>query len=696
MRYYLQSLIVLFLLSSLVLEAQTDVTVRRKDFKLGQPGFDEAWNHVADGNAYFAEKGIWYGNAFDEYLKAIVYNNSNPELNYKTGVSALYSDNKEEAAGFLLKALELKKDVTEDILLLTGRALQYSGRFSEAIEKFNDYLNSQVKKSKANISLAKKFIEECNSALLVIKDTLRIGINNLGASINSDADDYSELFTADGKTMYFASRRELPKSGNRNRDSKFDENIFISRQNNGSWELALSAGKQITTKYCETPLYINSTNDRLYIYAGYENGGDVKMSEFKKGEWRTPGPIPFGINSRGSETSFTFSPSGNEIYYVTDKGKDNIGGKDIYFIKKLSDRKWSKPQNAGPEINTIYDEESVRFSKMGDTLWFSSKGHNSIGGFDIFYSVKNQAGEWGPARNCGYPVNTSWDEIFYYPSPVDDSSFFFVSNRSGGLGGLDIYQGRILPPKPVIVPPAPPKRDTVIIRDTVVVVKEVAPPPPAPVVQQEPVKELVLYLTGKVKDSETGGPVMAKIDVIDISTNLLVVTTASSDVDGSYRVRLPAKKSYMIDLRATGFLSDMKRINIPESYSQDSYNLNVALIKVKVGKKVVLKNILFETGKAILTSGSYTELDRLLNIMKDDPQMKIEISGHTDKTGTEPLNFKLSQDRAKAVVEYLVQKGIERSRMEFKGFGSLQPIADNATSQGRAKNRRVEFKILEF
>ena len=248
----------------------------------------------------------------------------------------------------------------------------------------------------------------------------------------------------------------------------------------------------------------------------------------------------------------------------------------------------------------------------------------------------------------------------------------------------------------MVLPPPPPKRDTVVIRDTVVVIKEVAPPPPATAAQPEPVKELVLYLIGKITDSETGEPVIAKIDVIDIGTNLVVATTASSDADGSYRVRLPAKKSYMIDLHANGFLSDMKRIDVPDNWPKDVYNLNVELIKVKVGKKVVLNNILFETGKSILTAGSYAELDHLLNIMKENALMKIEISGHTDKTGSEPLNFKLSENRAKAVVDYLVQKGIDRSRMEFRGYGSLQPVADNATPQGRAKNRRVEFKILEF
>ena len=690
MRYFLNSLIVVLLLSSLVLNAQTDVSVKRKDFKTDKPGFGEAWKHVANGDAYYGEKGIWYNEAYNEYLQALVYNSTNAELNYKTGVSALFSDKKEEAAGFFLKAIELNKDVTEDVLLLAGRSLQYSGRFSDAIEKFTSYLSSPLKKSQKNILLARECIQECNSAVIVTKDTLRILIENTGPNINSDADDYSEVFTTDGKTMYFASRRQIPKEGNRHPDSKFDENIFVSHLINGSWGPASLAGKELTTKYCESPLFINSTGDMLYVYTGYSNNGDIKVSLNKKGVWKAPKTVPYPINTRGSETSFTISPSGNEIYFVSDHGKNSIGGKDIYFIKKLSDRKWSKPMNAGSIINTIYDEESVRFSRTGDTLWFSSRGHNSIGGFDIFYSIKNKSGAWDTVKNLGYPVNTPWDELFYHPSPVDDSSFYFVSNRSGGLGGSDIYHGQILPPKKIVLPPVAPKPDTVIIRDTVLIVKEVAPPPPV-IQQEQPV-----FLTGKIKDSDSGEPVLARVDVKDISSGEVVGTIASSDVDGSYRVKLPAKKSYMIDLRATGFLSEVRRIDVPDNWSKDVYNFNIELIKVKVGKKVVLNNILFETGKSILTQSSYTELERLFNIMTENAMMKIEISGHTDKTGSEPLNFKLSQDRAKAVVEYLVKKGISQSRIEFRGYGSLQPISDNATSGGRAKNRRVEFKILEF
>jgi outer membrane protein OmpA-like peptidoglycan-associated protein/tetratricopeptide (TPR) repeat protein len=699
MRNILNCLIVLFLFSSLLAEAQIDVSVKRKDFKIAKEGFNEAWKHVSDGDSYYNKEGIWYTSAFDEYIKASVYNNSNAELNYKTGIAALYSDKKEKAAEFLVKAYTLKPDVAEDILIQTGCALHYAGRYTEAIEKLEAWSASPGKKNKNDVALARRVSDECKSAILITQDTLRIKIENAGVNINSDADEYSELFSADGKTIYFGSRRQLPKSGKRYDDTKFDENIFISNKQESAWNPATVAGKNLVTKFNETPLFIDPLGTRLFVYAGYENNGDIKVSTVnKKGEWKSPVPISYAINSNGSETSFSFSPTGNEIYFVTDGRKDNMGGKDIYFIKRLSARKWSKPQNAGSKINTSLDEESLRFSRTGDTLFFSSKGHNSMGGFDIFYSVKDRVGEWDSVRNYGYPVNSQWDELFYYPAPDKDSTFYFVSNRSGGTGGLDIYTGRILAPEPVqvVIPPIIPKRDTLIIRDTIVVVKEVPPPPVIPVAQPVPVKVSGIFLAGKITDSDTGEPVMAKIDIVDLKTDSVLVTSASSDVDGSYRIKLPEKKSYKVELRATGFLSDMKRIDVPENWAKDVYNLNIDLIKVKVGKKVVLNNILFETGKSILTAGSFAELDRLLIIMQENAQMKIEISGHTDKTGSEPINFKLSQDRAKAVVEYLSQKGVVRSRMEFKGFGSLQPVTENATPQGRAKNRRVEFKILEF
>jgi len=692
MRSYLCGFVLILILYPSFLSAQINVVILKKEFRNDKTGFEAAWENVKTGDDFFAGKGVWYGSAYDEYIKAMVYNNSNPELNYKIGAAALFSDRKDEAVTCLQRAYELKSDVAEDILLLIGRALQYSGRFSEAVEKLNEYLGSSVKKSGENIALAEKCIEECNSAMNITRDTARISITNMGSNINSNADEYSELFSADGQTIFYASRRELfTRSNSSYPDSKFDENILFSNLYNGAWEPSMTAGKHLTTNYCEAPLYLSRSGDQLYLYTGYENDGDIEFSEKKKGQWKAPERIPYKINTSGSESSFTFAPSEQEIYFVSNGIKKGMGGKDIYFIRRISDRKWSEPQNAGPAVNTPFDEESVRFSKLGDTLWFSSKGHNTIGGFDIFFSVKDQSGMWSNAVNAGYPINTQWDDLFYYPSPVDDSAFYFATNRSGGFGGLDIYHGRLLPPESEpIVQLSPLKRDTVVIRDTVIIVKDVQPP----VVEQP--EDPGFYLTGKVTDSESGEPVLAKIDVIEIATNKTVATTASSDIDGTYRAKLPSKQSYYVDFRSTGFLSDMKRINIPETYARETYNFDIALIKVRVGKKVVLNNILFETGKSILTKSSFTELDRLLQILEENPLMRIEISGHTDNTGSLSLNLKLSEDRARAVVEYLVQKGVDSSRLEFKGFGPNQPVADNSTSAGRAMNRRVEFKILEF
>jgi outer membrane protein OmpA-like peptidoglycan-associated protein len=635
------------------------------------------------GDSFFIAGGIWYESAFNDYLKANLYNSSCAELNYKLGVSALLSDRKEDAAGFLLKAYELKKDITDDILLSTGRALQYSGKFSEAIDRFQNYLGSPGRKPKEKIARAKKCIEECQSALIITKDTLRLAIINVGSTVNSNSDDYSEVFSSDGNAMYFGTRRALLKYNNYYSDSKYDENIFVSFRNKDTWELATMAGDNLITRYCETPLYINSSNTLLYLYAGYENGGDIRVSENKKGSWSAPRPVDFKINSTKKETSFTFNPLGNEIYFISENSKDNIGGKDIFFIKRVNESKWSGPQNAGPSVNSKFDEESVRFSKTGDTLWFSSKGHNSIGGFDVFYSTRNQSGSWSSPVNRGYPVNTPFDEIFYQPNLQDDSSFYFVSNRTDGYGGLDIYEGKLLP--------APKPEPVAIVVPEVVEKEVVAAPVVIPVI-----KEIEFIISGKIRDSETATPVLAKIDFVDISTNQVVTTTASSDIDGSYFAKLPSKKSYLIELRATGFLSDLKRVNVPVGYPGDQFSFDATLVKVKVGKKVVLNNIFFESGKSILTSASYSELNRLLSFMEDNPNIKLEISGHTDKTGSPALNFKLSEARASAVMTYLVQEGIERSRIEFRGYGSLQPISDNATPQGRAKNRRVEFKILEL
>jgi len=446
--FYLSAL---FLILSLIADSQENVSVKMKDFKKGKDGFSEAWKHVKSGDKYYSAGGAGYALAFDEYVKASGYNDANPELNYKTGVSALFSDNKDKASLYLIKAFDLNGKVAKDILLLTGHALQYHGDFTQASDMLNRYFDSGGKKSDDQTKLANKYIKECINARRIIADTLKISITNGGGNINSPSDDYSEILTSDGTNICFASRRPVAQSGSTGSNDKSDENIWVATIQDDSWGAAQLLSVPLTTKYNEVPLFFSKNSDSLFIYTGYQGGGDIKLSVRKKSEWGAPQSIHPSLNSRYNESSLCISPSGNEIYFVSNRNKDNLGGKDICLIQKDIKGKWLAPSNLGNSINTSFDEESVRLSVTGDTLWFSSKGHDSVGGFDIFYAVRNQSGSWDQVTNAGYPLNTPWDELFYQPSPEEPGTFYFVSNRPGGLGGLDIYKGHYNKPDIAVV-----------------------------------------------------------------------------------------------------------------------------------------------------------------------------------------------------------------------------------------------------
>jgi outer membrane protein OmpA-like peptidoglycan-associated protein len=733
----LNVLIAIIFLFELALPAQEQIPVSRKDFRTGQPGFEAAWKHIKDGDTFYDRGGIWYARAFDEYRLGYNYNRLNAALNYKMGVSALFSDKKKEAAAFLGKAYGLDSEIAGDILLLWGRSLLYNGKFSEAEAKLRSYMELLGNKKSPVKDFVNRLLDECLNMAELTKDTVRIELKNPGGNVNSNSDDYSVVLTADGNKMFYASRRPAKvNQKSKYSDTKYDENIYVTENKNGNWSVALEASRNLNTEFCEKPVFLDRTGAILYIYQGYEGNGDIMYSEFKKGEWKKPKPETFGVNGTGTETSLAISPKDDEIAFVSDRGKKGFGGKDIYFIR-WSGRKWHKPVNAGAGINTPLDEESVAYSRGGDTLWFSSRGHNTLGGFDIYYCVRNGDSGFSAAINAGYPLNTAYNDMYYVPSPVLDSAFFLSSDRDGGMGGLDIYSGRYLP-KPVVkqipipdLKPAPPVipvktdtvlppvqvrdtvrivdtvhivkevqvpvvkpvntvHDTVLVRDTVVVVKEV---PAAPVIQ---VKEKELFISGKITDSEKGEPVLARIDIIDPDGGGVVGTTASSDADGSYRVKLTGKKDYTLDIRATGYLSDTRKIKIPDSFKGEIYYLDFSLSKAKVGKKVVMKNIFFQSGKSVLAPASSEELDKLVKLLEDNPEMRIEISGHTDNTGNPVVNAKLSTERARAVVDFIAGKGIDRTRLTYIGYGSDQPVADNKTESGRAMNRRVEFKILGF
>jgi outer membrane protein OmpA-like peptidoglycan-associated protein len=371
------------------------------------------------------------------------------------------------------------------------------------------------------------------------------------------------------------------------------------------------------------------------------------------------------------------------LYFISSNKKEGYGGTDIYISRKNERGKWNKPENAGNVINTFFDELGVSLGPNDSVLYFSSKGHNSMGGYDVFKSTLSDVGLWSKPINLGYPVNTPNDDIFYSEVPGGKNAYY-SSNRESGLGGMDIYK--------IIFLGSEKDMHVGDVKDLIAGAKF-----PYDDIYFVPTMKLdadtSLLMRGFINDSENQKPVIAKIELIDRDRSE-VVATAISDSTGNYSVNLPEPKDYGVEIIAKGYLLYLDIVDLSMRTYDEVVVKNFLLDRVEVGAKVILQNLYFETGKSTLKSESFASLDNVVRLLESNETIRIEISGHTDNVGSLSSNKKLSTARAKAVVDYLIKKGISTDRLEYKGYAFSMPIAPNDTSEGRAKNRRVEFKVL--
>ncbi len=280
-----------------------------------------------------------------------------------------------------------------------------------------------------------------------------------------------------------------------------------------------------------------------------------------------------------------------------------------------------------------------------------------MGGYDIFKSTL-EGKAWSKPENLGYPINSPGDDVFFVVS-ASGKHAYSASVRSDGFGERDIYR-----------------------------ISFIDPP-------TEPHQPKLTLLKGIISDAVSSAPIGAKIEIGDNEKNEIVAELESNSTTGKYLVSLPAGKNYFIAINAgETYLFHSENVNIPITYGYQEIEKDIMLYKIDVGTKIVLNNIFFDYDMATLRTESTTELARLVGVMKDNPSIKIEISGHTDSKGSDVYNQKLSENRAKAVVDYLVEKGVVKGRMEYKGYGESEPVATNDTEEGMQLNRRTEFKIL--
>jgi outer membrane protein OmpA-like peptidoglycan-associated protein/tetratricopeptide (TPR) repeat protein len=683
------ALLLSFILIPSVLDAQHRLTVRKKDFKIVETGLHDAWKSIREGNKYFDQGFGTYRDARNCYLKAYRYNPNCAALNYNIGLCYLFSDEKYEAIKYLTKTIQSNPSVAPDIKYLLGRAYHLTLEFDKAISYYSDFLNQigPDKWASGTIGRVNRLIEQCRNGKDLVAKPQRVVITDLGKAVNSVEDDYNPVLSYDEKTMYFTSRRTGSEKDRRNPfDNKFYEDIYFTRYEGGHWTDAQKMESPPNSKKNTTnnsAVSLSANGKKMFLYTGHRNAGDILTSEKQADLWSRPKPLKGKVNSKSRETSLCITKDGGTMYFISDNKAATLGGTDIFKSELMPDGKWSKPANMGNLLNSAYDEAAVRLSGNDSVLYFSSKGHKTMGGYDIFRSELLPGGVWSPPENIGYPINTPDDDLFYFPSSLTSSAYYSTILEKG-IGGKDIYKVVFLGAEKEIIFP----RATMLISGLM--------PPAENIFYTLPVKFVVdtsLLMKGTITDSETRKPVFAKMDIIDTEFSRVVATT-TSDTSGRYFIRIPLPKRYGIEIVARNYMLNLDVVDLTQESYRHEIIRDFMLEPIEIGARMILKNIFFEFGKSTLKPESYIQLDNVVLLLKSTPGLRIEISGHTDNVGSAKANQKLSEERSKAVVDYLVSRGIELNRLEYKGYGFSQPVASNSTPEGRSQNRRVEFKII--
>ncbi|MFY9592083.1 MAG: OmpA family protein, partial [Bacteroidales bacterium] len=496
--------------------------------------------------------------------------------------------------------------------------------------------------------------------------------------------------TADQSVLIFTSRREGSTGGELDpNDMIYYEDLYVSYNDEKGWSQAVNM-RDLNTDGHDATVGLSPDGQTLYTYKGVPDG-TIFESKLRGNTWSKPKELNKNINTKYHETSASISYDGKRLYFVSDKPKDDFGnssygGKDIYVSELQPNGNWGPSKNIGAPINSKYDEEGVFSHPDGRTLYFSSKREGGMGGYDIYYSEKDDMGKWTEPVNIGYPVNTPEDDVFF--TVAGNARYaYYSSSREGGYGLQDIYKITFLGPEKMMVMGA---EDILIASSNATISQKV---------KQEVVEVKKVRLTimkGTITDAISTAPVEASIEIVDNEKNELISTISSNAATGKYLVSLPSGKDYGIAVKAQDYLFYSENINIPDATDYQEVTKDIVLSKVGIGSKIVLKNIFFDYGKETLRPTSLPELDRLVALLNSYPSMTIEIGGHTDNHGSLKFNTDLSEARAKSVVDYLVDKGISKSRLTYKGYAYLQPIATNDTEEGRQENRRVEFKVISI
>lgn len=697
-------LIILFAFCASLSFAQGDVPFEKEFFPDDKDGLKEAKDNIKEGDKLYGEGFQFYKEALPFYEKAYAFNPNNSDLNYKLGKCYLQSADKSKALPVLKKVESTNPQIATDFYYYLGLANHLAMNFDDAIRCYTKY--SQAIQSDPRIqrdptydvkSIADEMtmrINQCYNGKKLVENPIRVFIDNLGDNINTKYNEYGAVISADESVIVFTARR--PNSTGGKIDPGLNENfedLYISyKDDGGNWTPAENLGEQVNSKDHDAVAAISADGQKFIVYLGKRNGGDLFECVLSGDVWSKPEDFGKNINTDFHESSACYAPDGRTLYFVSDK-PGGFGKHDIYVSHMDDKGKWGKPENLGETINTKFNEEGVYMHPDGKTLYFSSEGHSSMGGYDIFKSVYDvNTKQWSEPENLGYPVNTADNDVFFVISANGRHGYYTSSTGEDSRGRRDLYMITFMgPEKPMIL-----NNEDNLLASVAAPVKETVI---APTVE---IKEAQLtILKGVISDYLTHELLEAEIEIVDNEANTVIATFKSNSKTGKYLVSLPAGKNYGIAVKKEGYLFHSENFDIPKTAAFQEVEKNIELKKLSVGTKIVLRNIFFDLDKATLRPESTVELNRLIKLMNEVPTLKIELGGHTDSRGSDSYNQQLSEKRAKAVVDYLTAHGIDGGRLEWAGYGETQLV--NGCSNGvkcsdaeHQENRRTEFKVLSL
>ena len=678
-----KNIILLLVFCSGSLFAQ-NIAFKKSNFKDNKDGLKIAVEQIELGDEWLEKgqetvlkmefAGDQYEKALEHYLSAQEFNPNNDELNLKVGNAYLYTNKPYLAMTYLKKSLELfEDDVDPFLFFLLGKSYQLERDFDQAQKYFIQFgSNADDKVLEKFKKLSRKHISECKSAATIYNIKKRVWIDN-SKQLNSVNDDIAPCISADGTEIIFSSNR----TG--------DMDIYrAQKQGKRVWK-SIEGISELNSEVDDIATSLAYDGQRLLLFKDVGEQYDIFESKLNGLTWSEPRlKMSKALNTTYNETFASYDPEDIKVYFITDGGYG--GDKNIYFSGKKDAKEtfWGEGQSAGQDVNTGFQEGSVYLAPDGNTMYFCSQGHSSMGGYDVFVSYRDERGLWGKPENLGFPINSPYDEL-YFSISANGKFAYFSSNRADGNGGMDIYKATFW---------GEPKIPLVVTEDNLIA--SIASPiediyiPEA--VEVAAANSLTVF-KGRILDGLLQNPVEAEIKIFDNATGDVYSVMRSNSATGKFLLSLPSGLNYGISVEADGYLFHSENFNLPEGSAYNMVNKDIELKNIDIGSKIALRNVFFDTGRSEVKIDSYAELDRLIQLMQDVPSLKIELSGHTDNVGSVTLNQNLSQKRAEAVRAYLVSRKVDGGRVTAIGYGDQKPVDNNNTKQGRANNRRTEFEI---